>query len=100
MAVNCGHWVLCFWDHGCVLPCGIPLPPVVHQHKGDGCGQARSEQETVHAVHAEVSWMCRNCVVCVHCVKDQINFSTFWETAGKHPRCMVWEFMATFAFIF
>ena len=27
-----GHWVLC----GCVLPCGTPLPPVVHQHKGDG----------------------------------------------------------------
>ena len=56
----CGHWILCLWDHGCVLPCGIPLPPVVHQHKGDGHGQARSEQETVHAVHAEVSWVCRN----------------------------------------
>ena len=33
---------------------------MVHQHKGDGHGQAKSEQETVHAVYAEVSWVCRN----------------------------------------
>ena len=32
-----------------------PLPPVVHQHKGDGHGQARSEQETVHAVKYSLS---------------------------------------------
>ena len=56
----CGHWVLCLWDHGCVVPRWVPLPPVVHQHQGHGRGQARSEQEAVHTEHDEVSWVCRN----------------------------------------
>ena len=30
------------------------------EERSHGHGQARSEQETVHAVHAEVSWVCRN----------------------------------------
>ena len=47
---------------------------MVHQHKGDVHGQARSEQETVHAVHAEVNWVCRNGTLhagapcTIHCV--------------------------------
>ena len=82
----CGHWVLCLWDHGCVLPYGIPLPPMVHQHKGDGHGQAMSEQETVHAVHVEVSCVCRNGALhagalCVHCVSDGVYFDISLDCA-------------------
>ena len=42
------------------LTCWAPLPPVVHQHKSHGHGQARPEQKTMHAEHAEISWVCRN----------------------------------------
>ena len=52
---------------------------MVHQQKGDGHGQARSEQETVHAVHAEVSWVCRNGALLasapsVPCVSDGVSY--------------------------
>ena len=81
------HWVLCLWDHGCVLPCGIPLPPVVHQHKGDGHGQARSEQETVHAVHAEVSRVCRNGALHASalCVLG-VSHSIYFHIPSVHPQ--------------
>ena len=73
----CGYWVLCLWDHGCAVRRWVPLPPVVHQHQVHGRGQARSEQEVVHAEHDEVSWVYRNGAihaggilvpcVCLHC---------------------------------
>ena len=74
------------------------LLSLVHQHTGDGHRQVRSEQATVHAVHAEVSWVCRNGALCVHCISDQINSPTL---GGSRVTSKIeWELTVSTAFIF